>query len=812
MMKKIFTVLFCTLLTAMVSAAPGVLKGLVTDSKTNEGLGYVNVVIENAATKEYVKGTVTDKTGSFEINNLQSGTFLVRITMIGYTPAEKEFAISEAVSSVDLGTIPIAEDTQLLGEVTVVGQRSQMQFQLDKRIFNAGQDITSTGGSALDVLANIPSVEVNTEEEISLRGNIGVTVWINGRASGLSAENRSQILSQIPAASIDRVEIITNPSAKYNPEGTAGIINIIMKENTDIGYFGSIQGKTDTNGGYGFDANFNYNTGKLETSLSLSRRVDKSNLSGYSHRSNLDEQGREQSYLDMAAQGTENTSSYLGTLGITYHILPKIQLGFNSYGFLEIEKVPETYTYSGNMPGSFLSSTRHTHEEDDMKTGNLELNYRQKFNEKSDLDIAVARNSMDLKGSSIFNQSSVFPEEKQTTGYQYHDQDVTTNTWEIQADYMNELDESNKLEAGYKGDLFAYESGVNTLSGITASTATPNDDLFNIYNYYRDVHALYATYSRQINKFGFQTGLRGEYTKSEIQSFGFGEDATNTPIYKNKRFDLYPSIYLSYQLNRDEFQLNYSRRVSRPNWFHLNPFPDITDSTNIILGNPYLSPQYANSLELNYIRTWDNHMLTASLYYRDINNVIQQINYAEGNIMKSAFENVSNSVATGAELIVKNKLFRRIDLTTSLNLFYNRLDGFTYLPQDAKEPVTGEPLDGFAWASRITANTILPYDFVLQLTGNYNSRRVIAQGHMNPNGSFDAGLRKSFLDRKLHLTVTARNILNSRKTTNITSGTGFHQEYMRARSGFTLGVSLTYTFGNLKKSNNNSNAQFDYED
>lgn len=811
-MKKIIISLFCMLLTVTASAASGILKGLVVDSKTNEGMVYVNVAIVNSTTQDYVRGTVTDETGLFEINNLPSGKYLARITIIGYTPVEKEFIISETEPSVNLGTISIAEDTQLLGEVTVVGQRSQMQFQIDKRIFNAGQDIISTGGSALDVLSNIPSVDVNTEEEISLRGNTGVTVWINGRTSGLSAENRSQILSQIPAANIDRVEIITNPSAKYNPEGTAGIINIIMKENTDIGYFGSIQGKIDTNGGYGFDANFNYNTGKLETTLSLSRRVDKSDLSGYSHRSNLDEQGREQSYLNMATQGTENTSSYLGTLGITYHISPKIQLGFNSYGFLEIEKVPETYTYSGNMPSSFVSSTRHTHEEDDMKIGNLELNYRQKFNEKSNLDIVVTRNSMDLKGSSIFNQSSVFPEEKQTTGYQYHDQDVTTNTWEIQADYVNEFGESNKLEAGYKGDLFAYESGVNTLSGTTASTATPNDDLFNIYNYYRDVHALYATYSRQINKFGFQIGLRGEYTKSEVQSFGFGEDATNTPIYKNERFDLYPSAYLSYQLDRDEFQLNYSRRVSRPDWFHLNPFPDITDSTNIVLGNPYLSPQYANSLELNYIRTWDNHMLTASLYYRDINNVIQQINYAEGNIMKSAFENVSNSVATGAELIVKNKLFRRIDLTTSLNLFYNKLDGFTYLPQGANEPVTSEPLDGFAWTTRVTANTVLPYDFLLQLTGNYNSRRVIAQGYMNPNGSFDAGLRKSFLDRKLHLTVTARNILNSRKTTNITSGSGFHQEYMRTRSGFTLGASLTYTFGNLKKSNNNSNTQFDYED
>lgn len=811
-MEKILIALICTLLISSASAAPGILKGRVADSKSNEGVGYVSVVIEDAATKEYVKGTVTDETGSFEINDLQPGMFLVRITMIGYTPLEKEFTISETASSVNLGTIPIEEDTQLLDEVTVVGQRSQIQFQLDKRIFNAGQDLTATGGSALDILSNIPSIEVNMEEEISLRGNSGVTVWINGRASGLSAENRSRILSQIPASNIDRVEIITNPSAKYNPEGTVGIINIIMKEKREMGYFGSIQGKTDINGGYGLDGNYNYNRGKLETALSLSRRVDKSDLSGYSYRSNLDAQGSEHSYLNMTTRGSEKRSSYLGTLGMTYHISPLIQVGLNSYGFLETEIVPETYTYSGNMPGSFLSGRRHTHKEDNMKIGNIELNYRQMFNEKSNLDIVVAHNNMDLNDYGAYNQSYISPEEKQTSSYQYHDQEATTNRWEIEADYVYEFGESNRLEAGYKGDLFACKSVVETLSGTTASTAMPDNDLFNLYNYSLDVHVLYATYSEQIGKIGFQVGLRGEKTKSEVLSFGFGDDVTNRPAYKDNYLDLYPSAYLSYQLDRDEFQLNYSRRVSRPSWFHLNPFPDLTDSTHIVLGNPYLIPQYANSLELNYIRTSDNLMLSASLYYRDINNVIEQINYTEGEIMKSVFENVSNSMATGAELIVKNKLFRRIDLTSCLNLFYNRLNGFTYLPPGVNVPVTGEPQDGFAWAARVTANAVLPYDFLLQITGNYNSRRVIAQGLMNPDGSLDAGVRKSFFDCKLQLTVTARNILNSRKTTSITSGTGFHQERMQARSGFTLGTSLTYAFGNQRKSNNHSNTQFDYED
>lgn len=811
-MKKIIISLFCMLFTVTASAASGIIKGLVVDSKTNEGMVYVNVVIVNSTTQDFVKGTVTDETGSFEINSLQYGKYVARITLIGYTSVEKEFIISEAASSINLGTISIAEDAQLLGEVTVVGQRSQMQFQIDKRIFNAGQDIISTGGSVLDVLSNIPSVDVNMEEEISLRGNTGVTVWINGRASGLSAENRSQILSQMPAANIDRVEIITNPSAKYNPEGTAGIINIIMKENTNKGYFGSIQGKGDTNGAYGFDGNLNYNTDKLETSLSLSHRVNKSDLSGYSIRSNNDEQGVEQSFLNMDTEGTEEASSYLGTLGVTYHISPKIQLGFNSYGFLEIEKVPETYTYSSNMPENFLSSVRHVYEEDDMKIGNVELNYRQKFNDKSNLDVVVSRNYLDLKGLSLFNQTSIFPEEKQTSGYQFHDQYVTIKTWEIQADYVNEFGESNKLEAGYKGDLFARESTVETLSGSTSSTATPNNDLFNTYNFYQDVHALYTTFSKQINKFGFQVGLRGEYTTSEVHSFGFGENTSNTPIFRNDYFNLYPSAYLSYQLDKNELQLNYSRRVSRPDRMHLNPFPDISDSTNIVTGNPYLTPQYANALELNYIHNWDNHILTASLYYRNINDVIQQISYMENNIMKTTFENISNYTSTGAELIIKNKLIKRIDLTTSLNLFYNNLEGFSYLPQGADKPITGESMDGFSWTARMTANTLLPYDFLFQLTGNYNSRRVIAQGYTRPNGSFDIGLRKSFFDRKLNMTVTARNILHSRRAVNITSGTGFYQESMRSRSGFTLGVSLAYTFGNLKKSNGTTNTQFDYED
>lgn len=807
---KIFLLSFLMLFYFLsLSANPGSVRGKVVDAGTREDLPYATVSVENPQTGIPVAGVPTDESGEFRIDNIDNGTYILRISMIGFTTLEREFTISASRPEVNLRTLPLSEDVQVLDEVVIEGIQSQMRFEIDRRVFNVAQNIASTGGSASDVLANIPSVEVDPEGEISLRGNASVTIWINGKASGLSADNRAQVLEQLPAESIERVELITNPSARYNPEGTAGIINIVLKRDRKAGYFGSIQAGADSRNGYNMSGNINYSSGKFESYLNIGHRVREREGRGYTYRNYVDDAGNVHAYLNQIRGDEEREWPYFGRAGITYHLTTKDHFSINTFGLLDFEKEDDRMDYSSNVPGSFVRSFRLSENENNMKMGNVEFNYRRDFSEKSNLDLTVSHHAMDREEESLFTQQSEFADGSESSSYQFQHQDNKSRSWEIQLDYVTEFGQQNKVEAGYKGDLSRTESPVETVSGPTEESAVFDEDLYNFFRYNQDVHALYATYSKRINQFGFQTGLRGEYTRMDTKSLAYGETEDNVAPYEDDYLSLYPSAFISYTLpGNNELQLNYTRRVSRPRRGQLNPFMNVMDSTNITYGNPYLTPQYSNALELNYIKSWDNHMVSTSLYYRNTADVIQRINYLNAdNIMMSTHANVAKTQSAGVEFIVKNSLFGFLDLTSTLNLYYNSISGFSYLPAGAQEPVTGEADDDFSWNGRIVANAALPYDITMQVTGNYNSRQIISQGYTKPNGSVDIGFRKSFLNRALHLTLNGRDIFETRRRVTVTSGAGFHQENMFRVSGRTIGLTLTYSFGNMNGDRNNDRQQ-----
>ena len=811
---KIKVIALCVLfLFSVVSAYAeiGNLKGRIVDSKTKMAIEYATVSIQDAETKAFVSGTVSDETGAFQIGNLKPGTFVARITTVGYAPLEKEFSIANSSSNINLHTLSLQEDSQMLDEVEVVGQRSQMRFEIDKRVFNVDQSLATTGGSASDVLGNIPSVEVDTEGEISLRGNSSVTIWINGRASGLSADNRAQILEQLPAESIERVEVITNPSARYNPEGTAGIINIILKKDRKGGYYGSVQAGVDTRGGYNTGGNVNYSSGKLDAFVNIGHRVRKGKGKGHTFRDNLDEEGNVVSFLNQQRRDKETQWPFFGRAGMTYHLTSKDHISLSAFGLVDNEEEDDMMDYSSNVPGSYINSFRLSADKNNMKMGNFELNYKRDFHEKSNLDITVSRFMMNREATPTYTQNSTYADGSETASYQSQTSNSKSRSWEVQADYTNEFGGENKVEAGYKGNINRRKSPVETYSGSTKETAVFDEQLYNFFRYNQDVHALYTTYSKRFNDFGVQLGLRGEYTRMDTRSLGYGQTESDVDLYKDDYFSIYPTVFLSYALPKgNEVQLNYTRRVSRPWGGQLNPFRNVMDSTNISYGNPYLTPQYSNSLELNYIRNWAEHTLSTSLYYRNTNNVIQRINYLENNIMMSTYENVAKTESAGAEFIVKNNLWKRLDLTSSLNFYYNKLDAFSYLPPGAEKTVTGKANDDFSWSGRVTANILLPYQVSFQATGRYNSKQIIAQGYNKANGTLDLGVRKSFLRRKLNLTVSARDILDSRKRTTITSGSGFNQENVFARAGRIIGFTLTYSFGNMSDNRKRSERSNDF--
>ena len=773
--------------------------GKVIDASTKQGMEFANISLRKTGSKEFIKGTVSDQLGAFRLDGVSNGNYVVAVSVVGYATFEKELTIGTGQKTINLRNILLKEDTQLLNEVQVVGQRSQMKFEIDRKVFNVDQSLATAGGSASDVLGNIPSVQVDPEGEVSLRGNSSVTVWINGKESGLSADNRAQILEQLPAESIERVEVITNPSAKYNPEGTAGIINIVLKKNRKAGYYGSLQAGVDTRGGYNAAGNVNFSSGKFESFVNVGTRVRKSEGEGYTNRQNLDDNGNPVSYLNQLRNDEDTRKPVIFRAGTTYHATDKDHFSFNGFGLLGRGDETDWLNYTSNIPGSFTNSLRTSAEKRKMNIGNFEIGYKRDFSEKSNLDLSASYNLVNITPESSFLQVSNYAGGTSTTSYQFQENVMKPRKWEFQADYVTEFGVQNKIEAGYKGEFLTSKSKVSTYSGTSEGNAAFNEGLYNNFTYDQNVNALYATYSKRINRFGIQLGLRGEHTRTNTNSLGYNQSETDHPAYKDDYFSFYPSAFLSYQLpSNNELQLNYTRRVSRPWGGQLNPFVNLTDSTNISYGNPLLLPQYSNSLELNYIKNWENHTLSASLYYRNTDNVIQRISYRDGDIMKSTFENIAKTQSAGTELILKNNLFRMIDLTSTLNFYYNKLDGFSYLPAGATTPVFGEADEDFSWSARIIANVMLPWGVSLQATGDYNSRELVAQGYRKANHAIDLGLRKSFLDRKLSLTINTRDLLNSRKRETITSGSGFSQESVFARSGRTVGFTLTYNFGNMK--------------
>ena len=772
--------------------------GKVIDASTKQGMEFANISLRKTGSKEFIKGTVSDQLGAFRLDGVSNGNYVVAVSVVGYATFEKELTIGTGQKTINLRNILLKEDTQLLNEVQVVGQRSQMKFEIDRKVFNVDQSLATAGGSASDVLGNIPSVQVDPEGEVSLRGNSSVTVWINGKESGLSADNRAQILEQLPAESIERVEVITNPSAKYNPEGTAGIINIVLKKNRKAGYYGSLQAGVDTRGGYNAAGNVNFSSGKFESFVNVGTRVRKSEGEGYTNRQNLDDNGNPVSYLNQLRNDEDTRKPVIFRAGTTYHATDKDHFSFNGFGLLGRGDETDWLNYTSNIPGSFTNSLRTSAEKRKMNIGNFEIGYKRDFSEKSNLDLSASYNLLNITPESSFLQVSNYAGGTSTSSYQFQENVMKPRKWEFQADYVTEFGEQNKIEAGYKGEFLTSKSKVSTYSGTSEGNAAFNEGLYNNFTYDQNVNALYATYSKRINRFGIQLGLRGEHTRTNTNSLGYNQSETDHPAYKDDYFSFYPSAFLSYQLpSNNELQLNYTRRVSRPWGGQLNPFVNLTDSTNISYGNPLLLPQYSNSLELNYIKNWENHTLSASLYYRNTDNVIQRISYRDGDIMKSTFENIAKTQSAGTELILKNNLFRMIDLTSTLNFYYNKLDGFSYLPAGATTPVVGEADEDFSWSARIIANVMLPWGVSLQATGDYNSRELVAQGYRKANHAIDLGLRKSFLDRKLSLTINTRDLLNSRKRETITSGSGFSQESVFARSGRTVGFTLTYNFGNM---------------
>ena len=801
----------------MMALAQGTVKGKVIDSETKEELSFVNIAVSPKGSKDIAGGVATDLSGGFEVNGLKFGTYTLTVSFVGYKTATREFSVSRTSPVAQLRSIQLSEDAQALKEVEITGIRSQMKFEIDKKVFNVDQAIAAAGGSASELLENIPSVEVDNEGTVSLRGSESVTVWINGKAQGLNSDNQGSILEQIPAESIERIEVITNPSAKYSPEGTVGIINIVLKRDRKAGYYGSLQagsGVIQSGDDFGWGggragANINYSSGILDAYAQLNYRSHRNIGYNNSYRENLDGNGTALSYLDQTGRNSSRGDNFFGRAGVTWHPTENDDISFDATGMKGGRGNNNTIDYISRMgtrdsQGALIyDRDRITTGNDDSHMFNVQAGYKHLWRTDHFLDLTVSRGQWQSDNHNIYEQTTRFPD-RTVTSYQDQNSLISNNYWETQADYENKLTENRKIEAGYKGN-FNHE---NTPM-YTYSDAARQQEIYSLYNrfvYNTNNQAFYGTYSDKLwQKLGYQIGFRGEWYRVNAHSESkdaAGNIVQGAPLTKNI-FHLFPSAFLSYQLpNDNELQINYTNRVRRPWGGMLNDFKNITDSTNISFGNPDLNPEYSQSFEFNYMKTWENHVLSVSSYLRHSDDIMQRISYLDGGIMYSTSVNVAASNSAGVEIVGKNRFWSALDLTTTLNLFYYQQDGFNYTYTNHETgqsyAVSGDPTSSFSWNLRMIASLKLPQSWSGQLTGMYRSGRANAQGYSQAGYGVDLGVRKQFANNKWSIAVNARDLLDSRAWRNKTWGDGFYMESLGRRGGRRIMATLTYNFGNMK--------------
>lgn len=799
-MKRIILILLiCGI--SMVAGAQGTLKGKVMDKQTNEALQFVNIRVTKAGTDQLVKGAITDVNGAFNIAGLGYGNYDLVVSFVGYKNATRHFALSQKKTGANFPLIYLSEDNNTLKEVQVTGQRSQMKLEVDRKTFSVDQVLAAAGGSASDLLENIPSVEVTTDGEISLRGNSSVEVWINGKASGLTSDNRGEILQQIPAESIEKIEVIDNPSAKYSPEGSAGIINIVLKRDRKAGYYGSIRAGVDTEGALKTNGNINYSSGQLDAFVNLGYRQRKGTGGSTSEQTYL---GSNQ-YQNYESSNTNDGGNFFGRAGLTWHITGKDELSLSGMTMLGNRNNLSTTPYRYGTVGAATDTRimyRLNSGEGDTRMYHGELGYTHRFTDKHKLDFNLSYDRWKNDDDNYYQDSTAWLDGSPTTyTYQYRPMFINNRSWEAKIDYENQLTDKVKLEAGYDGrfshENTPQESWVDNINW-DGSNRTEDKTYYNRFIYDMDVHALYATVNAKLGKFGVMAGLRGEYWKVHTESYDYDQEhdvSLRDPAFKKDYFQLFPSLFLSYELTPStQLQLNYTRRLSRPWGGQLNSFKNTRDASMISFGNPELTPEYTNSFSLNLLKTWEEHTLSVGAYYRPTTDVIQNVRYNVNDTIYSTNENVAKSQSAGVEVILKDKFFRILDLTTTVNAYYYKLDGFDYVINN--QTVTGESDENFSWDARMLASVILPYGISAQATGNYRARQVVSQGYRKPNASLDLGFRKTFLNKALALSVNWRDVFGTRKWDTYTTTDSFvrHQKNWRDPK---VNFSITWNFGNM---------------
>lgn len=750
-------------------------KGTVIEGNGGLPVAFATVLAADKDSRQPLTGTTTLEDGSFELS-VSSTNYYLEVSFIGFQTKTFE-DITQQNGIIDLGIIMLMEDAQQLEEVVVEGELSKMEFKLDKRVFNIGKDISSTGMGALEVLNNVPSVNVSIEGVVSLRGSAGVQILINGKPSVL-ADDPSNALGTITSDMIQSVEVITNPSAKYNAEGTAGIINIILKKEEKTGLNGSVT----------------INTGAPENhslGFSLNRRTEKFNLFtqiGAGYRSlPQDSESVNQDLINnitTRSSGTafRNETFSNITLGSDYYINDFNVITLSGNFAYEVEDQPsETFiSITDNITGENSQWTRNEVTEANNPKWQYELAYKKEFenNDEHTLSFSAIGSFFGKDQASEFINSGTsgtdIPGDQQTQT-EFKQADYT-----FQLDYVNPISEKYGLEAGSQ---FVINNVGNdfSVSDFINGAWVVNQNLTNNFDYNQSVFGVYGSGSYEVEKWGFKLGARLEYTNLNTILANTNESS------EQKYGDLFPSLHTTYKLTKDvSFQAGYSKRIYRPRLWDLNPFFNIRDNFNIRTGNPNLQPEYTDSFEITSIFKIGSASLNSTLYYRYTTNAIERVSTFEDNVRITMPMNIGTDGVTGFEFNGKYVPLEWLTLNGDFNLgLFNRRGSF----EDQNFDFNGE-----RWSTRLNSKISLPADFDLELTGNYRSGYQTVQGQVSETAFMDLGLRKQFVQGKVVVNLSVRDLFNSRIFENAIVQNTF-DSFSSSQRGRFLTLGISYGFG-----------------
>lgn len=742
-------------------SAGSTVTGNIIDGDSNEPLEFATVSLLTKNDSSLIGGNVTGPSGKFTIENVSPGEYLLKIQFISYQVQFRELSVSSGERVKNVGAIELFIDVAELAEVVVEGQRTTMEMKLDKRIFNIGEDLVNRGTDAASVLDNLPSVTVDPEGAVSLRGSQSVKILINGKPSGLVGMDGSSALKQLDANMIETVEIITNPSARYEAEGMAGIINIILKKEQRQGINGTISVNTGYPHDHGASLNLNYRRDWFNIFGSYGINYDRRPREGSSYQEFYNEDGNIDYITDIDRESDNDDLSNTFRLGGDIYINDKNMITASGIYRISDERNREDLFYYDRLEsGQLLSRTSRFNDElEDEKVLEYNLNYTRTFSKpehKFTFDVQYEDNQetedsdlWELEFRENVAQDSVFE--------RYLNREKE-NELLLQADYIHPFGENNRFEVGWRSTFRTIDNSYLVEEQNEAGVWVPIERLIgdslvsydNDFIYNENIHAFYVVYGREFNRLSAQAGLRGEYTVVETV-LEQGNRRNN-----NEYFKLFPSVHLTYSLGMENsIQASYSRRFRRPGFWHLNPFHTYSDSRNFRSGNPALQPEFTNSFEVGYLKNWTNGSAYAGVYYRHTTDEIDRISYVQDGITFSRPENISMENAYGVEVNMSRELADWFNLDGNLNFYRTMSEGFAYGMDLSTETIS--------MSGRMNAQLELFDGYNLQVSGFYRAPRNTTQGSRKAMYSADVGVSRDVLNGKGTLVMNVRNVFNSLK-------------------------------------------------